>query len=204
MGDSVFFLVEVIRSYFFSTALIIGAIATVIQVNRMQSIYQKSLAKKVNKIKELQNTYINEKNKNKLPQIEKQHAKAVKSLENRIKRVMFFNRNIIITNNDLINEVNLALPNQPSFTFNSKLDEMIKSFNEKHKRFKTINAPKKGKTIDVEETTEKIVVEKLEEDEKLVTRTLTEEETKNLEIVRKTIKNNNSSIYKDQTDDRTL
>jgi len=145
-----------IVDYLIVSFVLVVAAATFLQLNRMQSVYQKSLVRKVKNIKEKQNAYINEKNEEKLPKLEKKHAKAVKSLERRIKRVMFFNRNTIINNSILTDEANLALPGQEKFTFLSKLDELINNFNNKHKRRKTVNQTKKNKsnTITVTEETQ--------------------------------------------------
>lgn len=135
--------------YLFGSFALIVAAVTFIKLNRMQSVYQKSLVRKVKKIKQRKQEYLNEKNPEKLAKKEKNHAKAVKKLEKRIKRVMFFNRNLIITNPVLTSDDNLALPKQTPFTFNSKVDELIKKFNEKHKRHKTVNTPnvKKNKVV---------------------------------------------------------
>jgi len=214
MGGAVGFFTILLRGYVLPVIILVAAAAVFIKLNRMQSVYQKSLVRKVNKIKERQNEYINEKDKSKLSKLEKKHAKAVKSLERRIKRIMFFNRNIIITNNDLVDNANLALPNQTEFTFNSKLDEMIAAFNEKHKRHKTINAEKKGNEITVEDTKVEVVEERTE----TLSRNLTKEEEKDFEEVHQitldeviirmeqkaaeeTENKLPNDIYKDQSDD---
>lgn len=158
MGSSQFFAVFFL-DYIISSFLIVGFLVAYIKLNRMQSVYQRSLVRKVNKIKERKNAYVNEKDEDKLPKLEKKHSKSVKRLEKRIKRIMRFNKNIVITNSNLVDETNLALPNQTPFTFNSKLDELINAFNESHKRHKTINAAKKGKAIIAEVETQEVVNE---------------------------------------------
>ncbi|MBE5746126.1 MAG: hypothetical protein E7359_02440 [Clostridiales bacterium] len=140
-------LIFITRPYIiFPVAIAIGT-TIFIAVNRMQSVYQRSLAKKVNEIKQKQFEYNQEKDPQKQEKLAKKHKRAVKKLERRIKRVMFFNKNIIISNKTLLSDDNLALNGQKPFTFNSKLDELISEFNKKHKRHKTINNPKKAKKI---------------------------------------------------------
>jgi len=217
--------------YIIVSFVLVVAAATYLKLNRMQSVYQRALVRKVNKIKERQNAYVNEKDESKLTKLEKKHAKAVKRLEKRIKRIMFFNKNIIITNSNLIDETNLALPHQTPFTFNSKLDEMINAFNEKHKRHKTINAEKKGKAITAEVETQEEVLENDKVDalenvqenaqDETVARSLTPEESQEFEEVHQIsfddllqteeVKSSTTEvkksdlakdIYKDQSDDK--
>lgn len=215
MGGAVGIFSTLLRGYILSAIILIVVVATVIKVNRMQSLYQRSLVRKVNKIKEKQKLYLNEKDETKLPKLEKKHSKAVKRLEARIKRILRYNRNIVITNSTLIEETNLALPKQAEFTFVSKLDELIAEFNKKTKRFRTINAAKKGKAIKMEEPKE----ETLEEvEEKFESNNFTEEKTNEMEDahqisfdevldlntarnVEKTKIKTNKDIYKEQEED---
>ena len=175
-----------LRFYITPVIALIAAGVTFVALNRKQSVYQKSFIKKVNKIKDRQKQYENEKNETKLDKRIKKHAKAVKRLERRIKRAMFFNRNIVITNPTLTENANLALPNQTPFTFESKLDDLINKYNAKHKRQKTVNCSGK-KTIAFE------------------TRPLTDEEIERLERTSTEIETNGSKqtysdIYKSEQD----
>lgn len=175
-----------LRFYITPVIALIVAGVTFVALNRKQSVYQKSFIKKVNKIKDRQKQYENEKDETKLAKRTKKHAKAVKKLERRIKRAMFFNRNIVITNPTLTEKTNLALPNQTPFTFESKLDDLINEFNVKHKRQKTVNCS--GKKTNAFET-----------------RALTDEEIKKLQKVSTEVKTNStkktySDIYKSEQD----
>lgn len=127
------------RLYIFLSLAVVVAASIFIAVNRSQAAYQKSLVRLVKNIKRKRNEFENEKDAEKLPKKEKSYHKAVKNLENKIKTIMFFNKNIIISNSTLLSEENLALTGKTPFTFNSKLDELINEYNKKHKRHKTIN-----------------------------------------------------------------
>lgn len=223
MGGAVGIFSTLLRGYILSAVILLVVVVSVIRLNRMQSLYQHSLVRKVNKIKDRQKEYINEKDESKLPKLEKKHAKAVKRLERRIKRVLRYNRNVVITNNALVDEANLALPSQPDFTFVSKLDELISVFNKKTKRSRTINATKKGKAISAEQVREEIIEEVKEDnleqtENNVIVRSLTEEESQEFEDVHQitfdelvdsdevkkstpSISNSNKDIYKDQNDD---
>lgn len=181
------------RLYIIGTLALVVASAVYIKLNRMQSVYQKSLVKHVKNIKKRKQEFESELNSDKLEKREKKYHKAVKKLEKRIKRIMFFNRNIIISNSLLLSNENLALKNEPEFTFNSKLDELINEFNKKHKRHKTINSVKNKKVATVTPR------ELNEEEKKSLTETETNTQTKPLEEVSLNIDENlEKNIYQEE------
>lgn len=134
-----------LKSYYLLGLAIIISAVTYFALHKSVNLYQSHLAKRVQKIKEYKNSYENELTDQKKKQkLEKKYRKSVKRLESCIKSVLAFNgRKIYIPTLLLNDESNLALKNEPAFTFKDKLYECIN--NRKHTT--TVYEVTKGKKV---------------------------------------------------------
>lgn len=196
---------RLLKFYFLSPLILILAIALFVHINKMQSLYQRKVIRKVKKIKERKNAYINEKQDSKLPRLERKHEKAVKSLKKTIKRIMFFNTNIIFSNSKLKDETNLALPHQEAFTFNSLSKSMVDEFNAKHKRrIITINASKKKNNKAISSKNTVVVEEDLLEVKESVKTNQNTQVNKSTEEKQTTKPNNQKPSVRNLTEEESI
>jgi len=117
--------------YYFAIAAIIGITAFIV-THKSVRIYQKSLSRIVEKIKNNKKFYEKEEDLTKSDKLSKKHTKLIKKLDRKIKTIITYNRKKIYIPTKLINDKeNLSIDPKNSFTFESLLNKYIKKVSNK-------------------------------------------------------------------------
>lgn len=138
------------KSYILVVAGLLAGITAFIITHKSTKLYQKTLSKRVQKVKDLKNSYDNSLTENEKKTLFKQYNKALKKLDNKIKSILRYNGKRVYIPSNLLNDYsNLALSGNEPFTFK---DRLIAIINDDKRKIKTeIVETSKGKKVTKQE-----------------------------------------------------
>lgn len=132
------------KSYILVSVLLLVGITAFIVTHKSTKIYQKTLSKRVQKVKDLKNSYENSLTEN--DALLKKYNKALKNLDNKIKSILRYNGKKVYIPSSLLNDYsNLALSGNEPFTFKDRLYAIV---NDDKRKIKTkVVETSKGKKV---------------------------------------------------------
>ena len=138
------------KSYILVAVGLLAGITAFIVTHKSTKLYQKALSKRVQKVKDLKNSYENSLTENEKNTLSKQYNKALKKLDNKIKSILRYNGKRVYIPSSLLNDYsNLALSGNEPFTFKDRLYAII---NDDKRKIKTeIIETSKGKKVTKQE-----------------------------------------------------